>query len=267
VPPVPNVRVEPFVPLNETELLIPNVTPSTNVIVAPVATAVNATLLIDVAVATPSDGVVSDGEVDNTTEPDPVDVVTPVPPLSTANVPVTPVDNGNPVQLVNTPDDGVPMLGVVSDGLDENTSEPVPVSSDMTVANSAEVVAANTDNLFAIYATVPPKPNDTDAAPPESLVVMVIEFDTNNVFPSAIVKVEPVAGDVTVTLLTVPVVNAPYIVAAVVLLVPITVVFAPRPTAFAPIAIEFESAKFAPIVLYPINVLLPPVVVEFDPFA
>jgi hypothetical protein len=38
-------------------------------------------------VGVPKTGVVSVGEVDKTTEPDPVDVVTPVPPLATTSVP------------------------------------------------------------------------------------------------------------------------------------------------------------------------------------
>ena len=38
----------------------------------------------------------------------PVAVVSPVPPLPTGKVPVTPVERGNPVALVNTPDAGVP---------------------------------------------------------------------------------------------------------------------------------------------------------------
>ena len=48
------------------------------------------------------------GEADNTTEPVPVEVVTPVPPLATGSVPVTPVDKGSPVALVRTTADGVP---------------------------------------------------------------------------------------------------------------------------------------------------------------
>ena len=59
-------------------------------------------------VGVPSAGVTSVGEVDNTTEPEPVEVVTPVPPLSTGSVPVTPVDRGKPVRLVAVPDEGVP---------------------------------------------------------------------------------------------------------------------------------------------------------------
>ena len=41
------------------------------------------TPLIEVAVAAPRFGVVSDGDVDNTVEPEPVLVVTPVPPFAT----------------------------------------------------------------------------------------------------------------------------------------------------------------------------------------
>jgi len=40
-------------------------------------------------------------------------VVTPVPPLATGNVPVTPVVRGRPVTLVITPALGVPRFGVV----------------------------------------------------------------------------------------------------------------------------------------------------------
>jgi hypothetical protein len=40
-------------------------------------------------VGVPSKGVTNVGDVDNTLLPEPVDVVTPVPPLATARVPVT----------------------------------------------------------------------------------------------------------------------------------------------------------------------------------
>ena len=48
------------------------------------------------------------GLVPNTLAPLPVDEVTPVPPLATGNVPVTPVVIGRPVQLVSVPLEGVP---------------------------------------------------------------------------------------------------------------------------------------------------------------
>jgi hypothetical protein len=64
-------------------------------------------------VTTPADGVprfgvIRVGEVLKTTLPDPVDVVTPVPPFKTGSVPDTPVVKGSPVQLVNVPLEGVP---------------------------------------------------------------------------------------------------------------------------------------------------------------
>jgi hypothetical protein len=48
------------------------------------------------------------GEADSTTSPEPVEVVTPVPPLATDKVPVVPATIGNPVQLVRVPELGVP---------------------------------------------------------------------------------------------------------------------------------------------------------------
>jgi hypothetical protein len=42
--------------------------------------------------------------------------VAPVPPLATGKVPVTPVVNGSPVQLVKVPELGVPSTGVVKVG-------------------------------------------------------------------------------------------------------------------------------------------------------
>ena len=64
----------------------------------------------------PSAGVTSVGEVDSTLLPEPVEVVTPVPPLSTGSVPVTPVLSGSPVALVSTPEAGVPSAGLVNVG-------------------------------------------------------------------------------------------------------------------------------------------------------
>ena len=48
--------------------------------------------LREVAVATPNTGVTSVGDVDSTTEPDPVEVVVPVPPAVTGRVPVVSAD-------------------------------------------------------------------------------------------------------------------------------------------------------------------------------
>lgn len=83
-------------------------------------------LLKEVPVATPILGVTNVGDVAKTKEPDPVssviadtrladdgvarNVATPVP------SPDTPVEIGNPVAFVRTPDDGVPSAGVVKTG-------------------------------------------------------------------------------------------------------------------------------------------------------
>jgi hypothetical protein len=56
-----------------------------------------------------------------------VNVDAPVPPLATGRVPVTPVVNGRPVQLVNVPDEGVPNTGVTSVGEVASTFAPDPV--------------------------------------------------------------------------------------------------------------------------------------------
>lgn len=66
---------------------VAKVPPSAIDSVADVAGAVIVTLLTEVAVATPIFGVVSDGPVERTTLPEPVLVVTPVPPDPTARVP------------------------------------------------------------------------------------------------------------------------------------------------------------------------------------
>jgi hypothetical protein len=54
-------------------------------------------------------------------------VVTPVPPLSTGRIPVTPVVKGRPVRLVATPEVGVPSKGVTSVGEVLRTVLPDPV--------------------------------------------------------------------------------------------------------------------------------------------
>lgn len=78
-------------------------------------------------VGVPSIGVTKVGLVARAFAPDPVDVVTPVPPFNTGKVPVTPVVMGRPVQLVKVPDVGVPRIGVTKVGLLDSTTLPVPV--------------------------------------------------------------------------------------------------------------------------------------------
>jgi hypothetical protein len=77
------VMVVASVPARVRELLAVSVLPSAIVSVAEVAGAVTATLLTDVAVATPNTGVTRVGEVASTTAPLPVEVVAPVPPEAT----------------------------------------------------------------------------------------------------------------------------------------------------------------------------------------
>lgn len=61
-----------------------------------------------------------------------------------------------PVALVATNAEGVPRAGVTSVGELANTSAPLPVSSLITPASCAEVVAANCDNGLLVRASPPP---------------------------------------------------------------------------------------------------------------
>lgn len=61
---------------------------------------------------------------------------------------------GNPVALVRVTDVGVPNTGVTRVGDVANTKEPEPVSSEITPASSADVVAACTDNLSVVTTKV-----------------------------------------------------------------------------------------------------------------
>jgi hypothetical protein len=103
-------------------------------------------------VGVPSNGVTNVGDVFKTLLPEPVLVVTPVPPLETPSVPVIPVDKGRPVQLVSVPEVGIPSSGVTKVGLVARTTEPVPVAvvtpvpPDVTgsaLTNDASVAANN----------------------------------------------------------------------------------------------------------------------------
>ncbi len=74
--------------------------------------------------------------------------------------------------------EATPKTGVTSVGVSLNTAKPDPDSSLSTPRNSAEVVAANTDNLLATYATVPPVPKATEEL---SVPVSVRVFATERV--------------------------------------------------------------------------------------
>jgi hypothetical protein len=77
----------------------------------------------------PSAGVTKVGLLDSTTLPEPVEEVTPVPPLATGSVPVVPPSIGKPVALVSVPLEGVPSVGVTKVGLLDRTTLPVPVEA------------------------------------------------------------------------------------------------------------------------------------------
>jgi hypothetical protein len=103
----------------------------------------------------PRAGVTRVGLVANTKEPVPVSPVTADAKLAEDGVvkkvatpapkPATPVEIGNPVALVNTPDEGVPRAGVTKVGLVFKTLLPVPVLATLTtflLASSASAVDA-----------------------------------------------------------------------------------------------------------------------------
>ena len=118
-------------------------------------------------------GVVKVGELESTTAPLPVEVVLPVPPLATASVPVTPVDNGKPVAFVNVAAEGVPRAGVVKVGDVASTTAPLPVD------------------------VVPPVPPLATASVPASVMVPLVVIG-----PPLVVR--PVLPPDTATLVTVP---------------------------------------------------------------
>jgi len=186
----------------EVEEVEVRVVPLAIVNVALVAGAVTATLLIEVAVAAPIVGVVNVGDVDKTTEPEPVDDVTPVPPLPTPSVPVTPVVSGSPVALVNVIADGVPRFGVTNVGEMESTLLPVPVLATETrfllpsVAIALEAVkplrfrdvpeaapifgvtsagdVARTTDPDPVDDDTPVPPAETDRRPPSTSDVLIV---------------------------------------------------------------------------------------------
>ena len=119
----------------------------------------------DVPVATPISGVTSVGDVLITNvSPVPVcesiDVALPtlvIGPVRFAFVVTVPAVSPEavPVALVATNVDGVPRSGVTSVGDVPNTSKPDPVSSEITPANSADVVAAKADRLLPVVVNIP----------------------------------------------------------------------------------------------------------------
>ena len=88
----------------------------------------------------------------------PVKVVTPVPPLATGNVPVTPEARGNPVAYVNTAALGVPNAGVVNEGEFDSTRFPVPVE-DVTPVPPLATATVPEILLALIFADKTPLPS------------------------------------------------------------------------------------------------------------
>lgn len=117
------------------------------------------------ALGVPMFGVTSVGLLENTTVLVPVSSVSAAAKFALVGVaknvatfvprPEIPVLTGSPVQLVKVPALGVPIFGVTSVGLVANTSEPVPVSSEITPRSSSDVVAANALSLLPVSAMVP----------------------------------------------------------------------------------------------------------------
>jgi len=105
-------------------------------------------------------GVTRVGEVPKTKAPLPVSPVTAEAKLAEEGVarkvatpdpsPEIPVETGKPVPLVNVTELGVPKAGVTNVGELAKTKAPLPVSSEITPASSAEVVAAKTESLLAV---------------------------------------------------------------------------------------------------------------------
>jgi hypothetical protein len=95
--------------------------------VTPVVKGRPVTFVIMPEAGVPRAGVTNVGLVDKTTLPEPVEVVTPVPPLATGRVPVTPLVKGKPVAFVNVTELGVPKAGVTNVGLVSKTTLPDPV--------------------------------------------------------------------------------------------------------------------------------------------
>jgi hypothetical protein len=145
--------IETFVPATKAGVVVPVPPFATgSVPVTPVVKGSPVALVSVTEEGVPKAGVTNVGLVDNTLLPEPVEVVTPVPPLATGNVPVTleakltnvvdvvpvppfatgsvpvtPVVRGRPVAFVSVTEVGVPSVGVTSVGLVLSTVLPEPV--------------------------------------------------------------------------------------------------------------------------------------------
>ena len=144
-------------------------------------------------VGVPKTGVTSVGEVDKTLLPDPVEVVTPVPPLATGRVPVTPVVSGSPVQLVSVPEVGVPNKGVTKVGEVASTLAPDPVE----VVTPVPPLATGSVPVTPVVKGSPVALVNTAAeGVPKAGVTSVGELDST-LLPEPVEVVTPVPPDVT----------------------------------------------------------------------
>jgi hypothetical protein len=147
----------------------------------------------------PKTGVTNVGLVERTVLPEPVEVVTPVPPLRTGKVPVTPVVRGRPVQLVNVPDEGVPKTGVVNVGLVRvllvRVSVPANVDNVPVVGKVMAVVA--------VAVRVVAKAPDVVRLPPSVIVLLVFATPVPPLAPGKI-PVTPVVKGKPVALVSTP---------------------------------------------------------------
>jgi len=150
-------------------------------VIAPTAVVTNAVVAICVVLVPPvavgASGVpVRVGLAESTTEPVPVDAVTPVPPLATGSVPVTPVVKGSPVVFVRVPEAGVPRIGAVKVGVVRvgdvaNTTDPVPVAVEKSVRPASQDAAVVPDARMHVAIAVVPGNTVIRRFPPELLIV------------------------------------------------------------------------------------------------
>jgi len=146
-------------------------------------------------VGVPRSGVTKVGEVLKTTEPEPVEVTTPVPPFVTGSVPVMPVVKGKPVALVKTPEVGVPRAGVTKVGEVLRTlfPEPVDVVTPVPPLATANVPATVTTPVVAVDGVKPVEPKvidvtaAVDGTAPQDGAPLVVAMRTCPVVPAAVI--------------------------------------------------------------------------------
>ncbi len=146
----------------------------------------------------PRFGVIKVGEVEKTAEPLPVSSVKAVARLAELNEPnevalpvliiapvkfalvvTVPAVNPGAVPVIFVPirTEGVPRFGVTKVGEVEKTSEPLPVSSEITPANCEDVVDANCDNGLATLPSNASKVAEISIVgvdPPDDVILFVV---------------------------------------------------------------------------------------------